>query len=141
MHHVPQLHRLDDCQRFSDHDLLVSRHGLIVEQLIVYFDSIQIMLDLDLTTGFEWDAGNATKSTDKHGVSRSEAEQVFLNEPLVIAEDVKHSQAKPRYHALGKTDAGRLLHITFTVRVSGTKIRVISARDMHRKERKIYAQA
>jgi uncharacterized DUF497 family protein len=99
------------------------------------------MLDLDLIAGFEWDAGNITKSTDKHKVSRSEAEQVFLNEPLVIAEDVKHSQAEPRYHALGKTDAGRLLHITFTVRANGTKIRVISARDMHRKERKIYAQA
>jgi uncharacterized DUF497 family protein len=102
------------------------------------------MLDLDRITGFDWDAGNVTKSADKHGVSWSEAEQVFFNEPLVLVEDVKHSQLEPRYHALGRTDAGRLLHITFTLRAlhaSAMKIRVISARDMHRKERKIYGQA
>jgi len=45
-----------------------------------------------------------------------------------------------RYHALGMTHAGRL-HITFTLREDGTLIRVISARDMHRKERSIYEQA
>jgi uncharacterized protein len=33
------------------------------------------------------------------------------------------------------------LHISFTLRQSGTWIRVISARDMHRKERVIYEQA
>jgi uncharacterized DUF497 family protein len=40
-----------------------------------------------------------------------------------------------RYHALGRTNDTRLLHITFTLRVTGSLIRVISARDMHRKER------
>jgi hypothetical protein len=73
-------------------------------------------------------------------VNQAEAEQVFLNEPLLISDDVGHSASEPRYHALGKTDQDRRLHITFTVRGGGTLIRVISARDMHRKERARYEQ-
>jgi len=72
-------------------------------------------------------------------VSASEAEQVFFNQPLLMLEDPQHSQAEPRFHALGVTHTARKLHITFTVR--GTRIRVISARDMHRKERTRYEQA
>jgi len=87
--------------------------------------------------GFDWDAGNERKSTEKHNVSRAEAEQVFFNEPLLMVEDM-HSQSEPRFHALGMSDVGRLLHITFTLRQEGTKIRVISARDMHRRERVRY---
>jgi uncharacterized DUF497 family protein len=59
--------------------------------------------------------------------------------PLLLA-DMKHSEAEHRFHALGKTDEGRTLHITFTLRNTGDKIRVISARDMHKKERTIYEQ-
>jgi uncharacterized protein len=88
-------------------------------------------------TGFEWDKGNEQKNA-KHGVSPAEAEQVFLNEPLVVMDDLKHSGNELRFHALGQTGDGRLLHITFTIRT--TLIRVISARDMHRKERAIYEQ-
>jgi hypothetical protein len=98
------------------------------------------MLDLDLIAGFEWDTGNARKN-EKHGVTAAEAEQVFFNQPLLLLEDVKHSQDEVRYHALGHTHDGRLLHLTFTLRGVGTLIRVISARDMHRKERAIYEQA
>jgi hypothetical protein len=71
----------------------------------------------------------------------AEAEQVFFNAPLLLLEDVKHSSREPRIHALGQADDGRLLHITFTLRNAGEKIRVISARDMHRKERAIYEKA
>ena len=99
------------------------------------------MVNWKQVTGFEWDAGNDRKSAEKHGVSRFEAEQVFFNEPLLVLEDAKHSQDEERYHALGKTDTTRLLHITFTLRSSGRLIRVISARDMHRKEKVIYEQA
>jgi uncharacterized DUF497 family protein len=73
-------------------------------------------------------------------VSQAEAEQVFFNEPLLMVEDKMHSQSESRFHALGKSDLGRLLHITFTLRQQGTKIRVISARDMHPKERVRYAR-
>jgi len=92
------------------------------------------MFDFDRVVGFEWDEGNARKSEQKHAVSQAEAEQVFFNEPLLIADDILHSQEEPRFHALGKTDDGRLLHLTFTLRQAGTKIRVISARTMSRKE-------
>jgi uncharacterized DUF497 family protein len=95
------------------------------------------MIDLTLIEGFEWDEGNARKN-EKHGVTASEAEQVFFNQPLLLLEDERHSHEEPRFHALGMTHAERRLHITFTVR--GAKIRVISARDMHRKERAIYEQ-
>ena len=97
------------------------------------------MIDLSAINGFEWDSGNARKN-DKHGVSAAEAEQTFFNQPLLVLDDVKHSQSEARFHALGKSHSGRLLHITFTLRTNDSKIRVISARDMHRKERSIYEQ-
>ena len=90
--------------------------------------------------GFEWDEGNERKN-DKHAVSKPEVEQAFLNAPLIVAHDVKHSQQELRFHALGKTDANRWLHLTFTERGNGTLIRPISARDMSKKERVLYAQA
>ena len=98
------------------------------------------MIDLTRISGFDWDDGNARKN-DKHGVSTAEAEQIFFNEPLLLIVDTKHSQSESRFHALGQTDEGRTLHITFTLRKAGEKIRVISARDMHKKERTIYEQA
>jgi len=98
------------------------------------------MLELNKITGFDWDEGNARKN-EKQGVSMAEAEQVFFNEPLLLLEDVMHSQKEPRLHALGTTDDERSLHITFTLRKLGLLIRVISARDMHRKERTLYEQA
>ncbi len=97
------------------------------------------MIDLAKITDFNWDDGNARKN-EKHGVSTAEAEQVFFNEPLLLIADAKHSLGEPRFHALGKTDEGRPLHITFTLRNVGASIRVISARDMHKKERTIYEQ-
>ncbi|NOQ87445.1 MAG: BrnT family toxin [Gammaproteobacteria bacterium] len=98
------------------------------------------MTDLKDITGFEWDDGN-TRKNEKHNVSMAEAEQVFFNSPLLVLEDPKHSNLEPRFHALGKSDDKRQLHITFTLRQAGEKIRVISARDMHKKERAIYEKA
>lgn len=97
------------------------------------------MVDFTLITGFDWDEGNARKN-EKHGVLPTEAEQVFFNQPLLLLDDIRHSQIEPRFHALGRTHGGRLLHITFTVREEATKIRIVSARDMHRKERITYEQ-
>jgi len=98
------------------------------------------MLDFSQIEGFEWDEGNSRKSVDKHGVTQAEAEQIFFNDPLLVVEDVAHSAREPRLHALGRTDTGRLLHISFTLRGNGKLIRVISARTMHRKERIRYEQ-
>jgi uncharacterized DUF497 family protein len=99
------------------------------------------MIDFDQITGFDWDDGNSRKNADKHDVSQAEAESVFYNDPLIVIDDAKHREIEVRLHALGKTAQNRLLHITFTLRQNETMVRVISARDMHRKERKIYEQA
>jgi len=99
------------------------------------------MIDLKKATGFNWDEGNARKSHEKHDVTQAEAEQVFFNDPLLLLLDEKHGYKETRYHAYGKTDKGRKLHITFTLRENNALIRVISARDMHRKERVRYDKA
>ena len=99
------------------------------------------MINLSEIVGFDWDSGNSRKSAKKHDVSQAEAEQLFFNVPLLLLSDSKHSQKEARYHALGKTDTARQLHVTFTLRSGETLIRVISARDMHRKERTIYEQS
>ncbi len=91
---------------------------------------------LSRATGFQWDAGNVEKNWLAHQVSAAECEQTLFNQPLVAAPDPRHSQEEPRFFLLGQTDAGRLLFIVFTLRDS--LIRVISARDMSRKERKVY---
>jgi uncharacterized DUF497 family protein len=87
---------------------------------------------LERCTGFEWDEGNLEKNWTLHRVAFWEAEEIFFNEPLVMAPDLKHSESEPRFLALGQADSGRLLFVSFTVR--GSLIRLISVRDMTRKE-------
>ena len=96
------------------------------------------MIDLSAITGFDWDDNNREKNWEKHGVLASECEEVFFNLPLLLQPDPSHSQKEPRDYVLGHTIAGRRLFIAFTIR--GDKIRVISARDMSKKERSIYEQ-
>jgi uncharacterized protein len=98
------------------------------------------MLDLNAIVGFDWDDGNRRKN-EKHDVTTAEAEQVFFSQPLLVLVDTVHSGVEPRFHALGTTDRHRLLHVSFTLRKLGQLIRVISARDMHRKERDFYDQS
>ena len=87
-------------------------------------------------TGFQWDDGNLEKNWLAHRVTPAECEQLFFNQPLIVAGDAAHSQVEERFYALGRTDGRRLLFIAFTLRED--LIRVISARDMSRKERRIY---
>ena len=90
----------------------------------------------DVVAAFVWHEGNIQKNWEKHRVSVLECEQLFFNRPLVVRDDEPHSGREPRYYALGKTDLGRLLFLVFTIR--GNKIRVISVRDMNKKERRTY---
>jgi len=92
---------------------------------------------LDACTGFDWDAGNARKNWEKHQVSPEEAEDVFFNDPLVVWDGVRRSIQEDRHYALGETRGGRRLFIVFTIRAA--LVRVISARDMSRREREAYA--
>ena len=91
---------------------------------------------LEKVTGFDWDEGNFDKNLIKHDVQNWECEQVFFNKPLIILDDHRHSLVEKRLAAFGKTDGGRLLTMIFTIRKS--LIRVISARDMNKKERIYY---
>jgi hypothetical protein len=86
---------------------------------------------------FEWDKGILDKSLKKHGETNEEAEEVFFDKSILVAEDVKHStKVEKRYQALGKTDEGRSLFVGFTVR--NRTIRIISVRSQSRRERKMY---
>jgi uncharacterized protein len=96
-------------------------------------DGFDILAQCD---GFEWDAHNSEKNWRSHKVSAAECEQVFFNRPIVSGEDIGHSGKEKRFYILGRTDAGRMLFVVFTVR--SNQARVISAKDMNRKEIKIY---
>jgi uncharacterized protein len=97
------------------------------------------MIDLCLIEGFRWDEGSQDKNWRKHQVSMGEWEEIFFNLPILLQDDIVHSQAEPRYFVLGQTNSGRYLFAVFTIRKN--KIRVISARDMSQKEREYYEQA
>ena len=88
--------------------------------------------------GFEWDEHNVTKNWHKHRVRFTECEEIFFDERLKLLPDVKHSSSEPRHWALGKTKENRHLFVVFTVRAG--KIRVISARDMTKRERTSYGE-
>ncbi|KAA3613104.1 MAG: BrnT family toxin [Calditrichaeota bacterium] len=91
---------------------------------------------LDKCTGFQWDKGNSEKNWEKHKVARNECEQVFFNVPLIIRDDPGHSENESRWYLLGQTDSSRFLFVVFTIRKE--LIRVISARDMNKKEKDVY---
>ncbi|MBI4698918.1 MAG: BrnT family toxin [Nitrospirae bacterium] len=98
------------------------------------------MYILSHVEGFEWDKGNITKIWEKHGVSYPECEEAFFNEPLFVTPDEKHSQTEQRFRALGQTNSGKLLTIIFTIRGNGKLLRIISARNMNVRERRLYEQ-
>jgi hypothetical protein len=90
--------------------------------------------------GFDWDAGNREKC-GKHGVTTAAIEQLFRR-GLVILPDEAHSRAEERFRAVGRTDDGRGMFVVFTLRRRGRAplIRPISARYMHEKEMRHYAE-
>ncbi len=97
------------------------------------------MIDLSTLEGFDWDDGNRDKNWKLHKVAWTEAEEAFLNEPVLLLPDPKHSQLEDRFALLGRTLADRRLSIIFTIRQN--RVRVISAREMSRKERRVYDEA
>lgn len=99
----------------------------------------ELLDSLPEPAAFEWDEGNAEKNWEKHGVRASECEEIFFNQPLLVLDDPGHSSDESRHLALGQTHAGRRLFVAFTQR--GDRIRVISARDMSRRERRSYDEA
>ena len=94
------------------------------------------MEQLEKCIGFEWDIGNKDKNFKKHQVTCAECEQIFFNQPLITTPDIMHSTKEKRYFALGITDNNRYLFLVFTIR--NNLIRVISARDMSKKEKGVF---
>ena len=92
--------------------------------------------DFGSIEGFDWDKGNLNKNWLKHKVKSGEIEEIFFYEPLLIAYDENHSEKEIRFAALGISNDSRRLFAVFTIR--NNKIRIISVRDMSKKERKIY---
>jgi uncharacterized DUF497 family protein len=94
--------------------------------------------DFSRLEGFQWDAGNLTKSPTKHQISNEEAEEIFFREPWV-AEASRPDDRELRWAALGRSERGRILRVVFTVRAR--RLRVISARAANRKETINYEKA
>lgn len=105
----------------------------------VLYHHIQVAPDFDLSKidGFEWDSSNL-EHVKRHKVDYRECEETFLNEPLTVNEDETHSQTEERFRVYGQTNKRRLIFVIFTIRDS--KIRVISARDQNKKERKEFQE-
>lgn len=93
---------------------------------------------LDNPSEFQWDKGNKGKNYQKHKVTDQECEEVFFDQGKKIFKDLLHSDKEERYILLGQTKENRILFIVFTIR-SG-KVRVISARDLNKKEKRLYEE-
>jgi uncharacterized protein len=91
---------------------------------------------IELCTGFDWDEWNTEKNWSRHRVTPEEAEDIFFHEPMLLRSDSGHSAAERRYQAMGETREGRRLLVAFTIRKN--LIRVISARDVNRREGEVY---
>jgi len=125
----------------SDPDLFATiKYSLTGSKMYCTIKYINVENELDFSKieGFEWDEGNINKNWKKHLVTNEEAEEVFINIPRVMLLDEKHSKFEKRYKVLGLTDKKRRLSITFTIR--NYKFRIISARDMNKKERSKYEE-
>jgi hypothetical protein len=107
--------------------------------LAIYTTDDRAMVDFSTLEGFEWDSGNMEKNWVLHKVTWTEIEEAFFNQPTLTYPDAKHSHAEERFYALGRTGEDRWLQIVFTIRKN--RIRVISARDMSKNERKLYHEA
>lgn len=96
------------------------------------------MIDLNKIEGFDWNGGNFDKSYKKHGITPNEAEEIFLDNDVLLQEDIKHSQKETRLIAIGKTESENTLFVVFIEREN--KIRIISARVANKKERRRYEE-
>lgn len=97
------------------------------------------MIRVKEPTEFVWDRGNKDKNWVEHKVTNEEGEETFLDKNKKIYKDKLHSNKEERYILIGKTKGQRLLYLVFTLR--DKKARVISARDINRKERRLYEKS
>ena len=94
------------------------------------------LLNLPKPLSFEWDKWNEEKIFKKHKITTRECEQAFMAERIFIQPDLMHSELENRFTLVSLTKSSRPIFIAFTIR--NNSIRIISARNMHKKEFKIY---
>jgi uncharacterized DUF497 family protein len=88
---------------------------------------------------FQWDAGNQEKNWQKHRVTHVECEEAFFDPHKRVLPLASAKAAEVRHLLIGGTATGRWLFVVFTLR--GHAVRVISARDLNQKERRLYEEA
>lgn len=104
---------------------------------VYYSNILYYMRILPEPIAFQWDNGNNEKNLKKHNVTTQEAEEMFTSEPLLTVEDEAHSSSREqRFQGLGRTKTNRKLFVAFTIR--DKHVRVISVRDMSKKEEQVY---
>ncbi|MDD4136145.1 MAG: BrnT family toxin [Candidatus Shapirobacteria bacterium] len=94
------------------------------------------MINFEKIDGFDWDGGNIDKNLIKHNVTCQEAEEIFLDTESFNYDDKKHSVSEERLIKIGRSFSGRILVAYYTVRKN--KIRIISVRDVDKKEKNLY---
>ena len=85
---------------------------------------------------FEWDPEKADQNLRQHGVAFTEGLTIFGDPLEVMVPDPDHSEGELRFLSLGRSEAGRLLVVSYTER--GSRVRIISAREATPKERREY---
>lgn len=85
---------------------------------------------------FEWDEDKAEANLRKHAVSFTDAMSVFADPLALTGYDPDHSEDEDRYITMGTSADGRLIIVSHTDR--GDVVRIISAREANRRERKDY---
>lgn len=87
---------------------------------------------------FEWDPRKARENEASHGVTFEEAAEVFADDYSSTVPDPDHSQSEERFVIFGQSQRQRFLVVAFTER--GGRIRIVTARQMTRRERRAYEQ-
>ena len=87
---------------------------------------------------FEWDENKNEINKRKHGLSFEAAQEVFYDEDAVLFDDPDHSVGEERFLIIGMIQSSKICIVSHCYRDSGNIIRLISAREATKNEKKIY---
>ncbi len=89
---------------------------------------------------FIWLPNVIEKLAVKHHVEQEEAEDIFYDRPRYNFAEAGYQSGEDIYSASGQTEAGRYLVVFFIHKAPHIAL-ILSARDMDRKERKLYERS
>lgn len=92
------------------------------------------------TINFEWDENKNEINKKKHGLSFETAQEVFYDDFAVVFDDPDHSIGEERFLIIGMTESSGICIVSHCYRDSDSVIRIISAREATKKEKKIYQE-